>query len=88
MSVEADFFAARNVFQADGRREWTWATAGIQRLFTYSIVPAEGNKAVNFERRNTITDSSTPPRVIVRLLVSVFRAPALVNFFAARIPAI
>jgi hypothetical protein len=91
MSVEADFYEAKDVFQGAAVATWTWGMADINRFMSYAVVPGQANQTVEITRRIVSTNNDLRPMVtlVVRLGSSNRSSPpGLINFYAARIPPI
>jgi len=86
MSVEADFYSAKGIFQRDKFTTWTWEMADIDRFMDYSVVPGQANQSVEVTRCVVSTNNDLWPGVT--LDVTLDPAPGLINFYAVRIPPI
>jgi hypothetical protein len=90
MSVEADFYEAKDVFQATATAIWRWEMADLNRFMYHSVVPRQANQTVEVTRRIVVTGNDID-RPAIRLFVTLGSSnrsspPGLINFFAARIP--
>ncbi len=92
MSVQADFYEAKGIFQATGVVTWNWRMADTNRLMTYSVVPGQANQSVSVAAPVVVQDNALQPSVDLTVTLAPFdrggSPPGLINFFAARIPPI
>jgi hypothetical protein len=89
MPVQADFYAAKNIFQAVAVATWNWEMADLDRHMSYAVVPAQANQTVEITRQIVNSNNDLWPSVTLEVrLGSPNRSspPGLINFYAARIP--
>jgi hypothetical protein len=90
MSVQADFYEAKGMFQASGVATWNWKMADLDRFMAYSVVPGQANQAVSVAPPVVVQDNNNQISVNLTVTLAPFdrggSPPGLINFFAARIP--
>jgi hypothetical protein len=90
MSVEADFYEAKGMFQGIAVATWTWKMADLNRLMTYAVVPGQANQAVTVGPPTVRQDNRGNVDVTLTVTLAPFdrggSPPGLISFFAARIP--
>ena len=92
MSVQADFYESKGIFQNTGIVTWDWEMADLNRFMAYSVVPGQANQAVSVVR--TVVTQDNRGRLLAKLTVRLApfdrggSPPGLINFFAARIPSL
>lgn len=90
MSVQADFYEAKGMFQALGVATWNWRMADVNRFMSYSVVPGQANQAVSVAPPVVVQDNNLQASVNLRVTLAPFdrggSPPGLINFFAVRIP--
>jgi hypothetical protein len=90
MSVQADFYEAKGIFQGVGVAVWTWSMADVNRFMAYAVVPGQANQAVSVAPPVVRQDNRSQLSVSLTVTLAPFdrggSPPGLINFFAVRIP--
>ena len=90
MPVQADFYQARGIFQGTATVTWTWQMADLDRFMGYAVVPGQANQTVAVTATTVASDNDLFPTVTLRVVLGSpvgSSPPGLINFYAARIPA-